>query len=124
MQQEEFEQETLLKQQATKLTEDRSRDPLPLRRPRRPYKGIFLAFFLWFTGMMFFVHGFHKYEDYSWFDLISVWFLSILRTLLFNSSNDPRKLLCSHNICSVGRDFRVFIQKLSVIVLLNDFYDR
>ena len=69
----------MLKQQTTKLTEERAREPAPLRPPKRPYKGIFLAYFLWFTGLMFFVHGFHRYEEYSWIDLISVWVLSVLR---------------------------------------------
>jgi hypothetical protein len=29
--------------------------------------------------MLFFVHGFHRYEEYSAMDLVAVWVLSILR---------------------------------------------
>lgn len=78
MQQEEFERETLIKQQK-KAADQRMKEPLPLKEPTRPYKGMFLTFFLWFAGMLFFVHGFHRFEEYSWVDLIAVWILSILR---------------------------------------------
>jgi hypothetical protein len=62
MQPEEFEKETLLEHKKDRLSDARSKEPSPLRTLRRPYKGIFLSYFLWFTGMLFFVHGFHKYE--------------------------------------------------------------
>jgi hypothetical protein len=78
MQQEEFERETLLRQQREKFNDQRSKDPPPLKEPTRPYKGMFLTFFLWFTGMLFFVHGFHRFEEYSWMDLAAVWVLSSL----------------------------------------------
>ena len=83
MQEEELEKEKLLEQQKRRLTDNtKFREPAPLRAPPRPYKGIFLAFFLWATGLLFFVHGFHRYEDYSLWDLLAVWLLSFLRSCL------------------------------------------
>jgi len=79
MQSEEFEKETLLKQKRDVFQDQRSREPQPLKKVRRPYKGIFLTYFLLFAGLLFFVHGFHRYEDYSWLDLTSVWVLSTMR---------------------------------------------
>jgi hypothetical protein len=31
-----------------------------------------------FSGLLFFFHGFHRYSDYSVWDLIAVWLLSSL----------------------------------------------